>query len=167
MEEKQTVALSRCHWCATKDCPHGNFGQEKIIEGGCRYFTLLDPLLRKRKWEGKRRLRSKFTAHLSDESLDFIRTVILPSNRKMRGYNTRGVEFCVETIIDQLDGKIPRIPKGMGRGRLNQISPTLMPKYLKALDDIVAHWKGTNDEVSRSHIIDYFILVIKKKSGKG
>lgn len=162
------ITLSRCHWCATESCD--NFGKYRTVEGGCRYFTLLDPLLRKSRIElleglNGRRLRKKFTASISAENVTFLMDVILPSNPNLYGHLTRAIGLCVGMIVDHLDGAIPPVPKDIARTGTQQCSITLLPPVYEAVDAIVQHYKGTNDEVARSQVVDYFISIVREKSG--
>ena len=140
------------------------------MENGCADFIMLDPALRPRTWEDgngqdKRRIRKKVTVSLLNANTEFIRLRVLPSNpEKFHGYFARGVHECVDVWLKQLGDDIPRIPHRDNDDEFSYSteSITLMPDTLVAVDRIVGFWKGTNEQCSRSQVIDYFITLTRE-----
>lgn len=163
------VSLHRCHHCATKDCEF--FGERRVVEGGCEKYTLLDPLLRRPRWENpdgtrRRRIRKVCSYKIDPDNIDFIHDYILPSNRKkFQGRFTRGIHECVDFWLAHYGDEIPEIPPLDRDSSWLRVEKKLafLPATHDAMNAIKAHWQGTPKRTSRSQIINHFIYLTRKE----
>ena len=159
--------LHRCQHCDNKACPA--VGMRRIVEGGCEKYIPLDPALRPRKWVGARRIRKQCCITISERNLDFIREKLVHMHRKkICGYDSRAVVYCVETVLEKLCGAMPRVLDDYdGKDRSKKIQfIMLIPEHLfDKMNAIVEYWKTAengNHRLSRSRFVDYCITTVRK-----
>ena len=156
------VRMIRCHWCATTWC--SEVGKRQIKEEGCADYTILEPMLRPRKWEGKRRIRLPRTAHISQTSFDFLELLKESNEHRLiiNGYRTRAALFCIDMWLDKLDGAIPVIGERADYADF-PLKLLLPPATDEVLQGILAYYKARKKEkVTLSLLVDYFITLTRE-----
>jgi hypothetical protein len=141
----------------------------RVWEDGCPLgkYKWTPPELRPLKHAGKRRYRKQTTIYLSTENVEFIKNRFVPSYPKQYfGYFSRGMGGCIERFLKKLDGNIPNVPIAdrLIVGEAKNI--TILPEVLEAVDRIVEYWKGTNGQVNRSQVVDYFCTLTRLQFAK-
>ena len=153
----------RCHHCKNMGCP--TVGIRQVVED-CPDYDPMDPALRPPRYDrNARRIRKKRSIIVSSANLRFVEDVVLGIDpRMMVGRMTRGVNHCIKTVMEALDGSIPDIPEIVysGRGEMEKFYHTLPKEEDDFLVRIYDHYKDGNNPVSMSRAVDFCIGMLRE-----